>query len=378
MLCKMTSVQKNVTTDVKVEMSCISIIQKAFETIPNDTSCLKDKIGSVCVKELDIIIRNVRKSWAPCKAIVVSIIAKLMYPDWDTRNHQTQIGGKHSLRTIDRRYVGDYMFKNGFYDTATEFALTRSFEKAEPFTKTYSGKISPTECKSAFLNLVEIINTTATTELLDSMLLYLMIFLIERKADNTALKSSTLESSRELTLADVSTQLEAIHNLGSGSSVVPVIVVHTLLSVVSAYLFPGVSIKDLKQHTASDNHTHSYGDVEGFRDSNPILSVEVKHKIVINDSIVSIFDKKTSERNMLKFILTTANTPKRHVRNICIDTVSGFTTYYLQHAMMYEVNICSIFIKELRTRIVSYDNISVEMKKSINKILTELLELPSP
>lgn len=88
MLCKMTSVQKNETeTDVKVkspvkvEMSCISIIQKAFETIPNDTSCLKEKIGSVCVKDLDVIIRNVRKAWAPCKAIVVSIVAKLMYPD---------------------------------------------------------------------------------------------------------------------------------------------------------------------------------------------------------------------------------------------------------------------------------------------------------
>lgn len=367
---------------VKVEMeSYTNIIQSALDSSSVDISCLNEKVGIICVKEeLDVIIKNVGKSWAPFKATVVSITAKLMNPDWDTRKHQTQIGGKHSLRTIDRCNVSDYLFKNGFYDTATEFALTRSFEKAEPYDKTYSGNISPKECKPAFLNLVEIINTTGTKELIGNMLVYLMMFLKERKAKNTLLKTSTLESSKELTLADVSKGLEVMHNIGSGISVVPVLVIHTLLNVIQPFLFPGISVNNLKQHTAPDNHSESYGDVEAFRDSNPVIVIEVKHKIAITESIITTFDKKTNEARIpLKFILTTAKTEKQFVKNnICIDTILGFTTSYLQQMLLAEPNICSIFVKELRKSIVSYHNISVEMKESINKCLTELLVSPSP
>ena len=368
---------------VKVEMTSYkSIIHSALDVSSIDNSHLKEKIGISCVKEeLDVIIKNVGKSWAPLKAIVVSIIAKLNCPDWDTRNHQTQIGGKHSLRTIDRCYVSHYLFKNGFYDTATEFALTRSFEKAEPYTKTYTGSISPKECKSAFLNLAEFINTTATTEVLNTMLVYLMMFLKERKMKNTILKTSTLESSKELTLADVSKALDTIYTLGSGISVVPVIIVHTLLSVILPHLFSGVYLKNLKEHTAPDNHSQSFGDVEAFnKDSKPIIAIEVKHNIAITDAIVMTFDKKTSDVKIpLKFILTTAKTSRGFVKNnVCIDNVSGFTTSYLQHCLMYEPHICSIFIKDLRTKIVSYHNISVEMKKSINETLISLLALASP
>ena len=376
-----TKTDVKVEPPVKVEMeSYTTIIQSALDS-SIDISCLNEKVGIICVKEeLDVIIKNVSKSWAPFKAIIASITAKRMNPDWDTRKHQTQIGGKHSLRTIDRYYVSDYLFKNGFYDTATEFALTRSFEKAEPYNKTYSGKISPKDCKPAFLNLVEIINTHGTTKLLNTMLVYLMMFLKERKANNARLKTSTLESSKELTLVDVSKGLEAMYSIGSGISVVPVLVIHTLLNVIQPYLFPRISINGLKQHTAADNHSESYGDVEAFSGSNPVIAIEVKHKIVITESIIMTFDKKTSEVHIpVKFILTTAKTQKQFVKNnICIDTVSDFTTSYLQQVLLYESNICSIFVKELRTRIVSYHNISVEMKESINKCLTELLVSPSP
>ena len=41
--------------------------------------------------EIDIITENVKTSWAPLKATVVSLVAKIKYPDWDTRNHQIQL-----------------------------------------------------------------------------------------------------------------------------------------------------------------------------------------------------------------------------------------------------------------------------------------------
>jgi hypothetical protein len=372
-------------TDVKVEHEMseyTSIIQKALDADSIDYSCLSQKNGSICIKdELDVITTNITKSWAPLKATIVSIVAKLRYPDWDTRNHQTQIGGKYSLRTIDSCNVANYLFKKGLYSTATEFALTRSFEKAEAYTKSYTGNISPKVCKSAFLNIVEVINTTATTELLNAMLTYLIQFLKVRNEKNDKLKNSTIETSKELNLLDVSNVLEQINTLGSGISVVPVIVVHTLLSIIQPHLWSKLTIKNLKEHTAPDNHSKSYGDVEGLTDTLiPMIAIEVKHKIPISESIVSTFDKKTNETNIpLKFIITTAKTSRQYVKNnICIDSLTSFTTSYLQQVLFFENTICSKFIKELRTNIVNYTNISIDAKESLNEILTSLLVSASP
>ena len=371
-------------TDIKIELTIkvdmteyVNIIQKALDSDTLDCSRITQTHNGICIKdELDTITKNISRSWAPLKATIVSVVAKLQHPDWDTRNHQTQIGGKYSLRTIDRRNVSDYLFKKGLYDTATEFALTRSFEKAEAFSKSYTGKISPKECKPAFLNIVEVINTTSVSELLTDILAYLIKFLKNRNEHNTKLKISIVETTKELDLLDVSNVLEKINKLGSGISVIPVIVVHTLLSAVQPYLWSEITIKKLKEHTAPDNHSNSYGDVEGFNTgSTPMIVIEVKHTIPITESVVSIFDKKTFDSNIpLKFIVTTAKTSKQIVKNnICIDSLHGFTTTYLQQTLMFEKRICSTFIKELRTNIVNYPNISIDAKESLNQLLTSLL-----
>ena len=373
----------NITEVVDIKVNYSLLLQKALDSNIVDTTRLMEKYGDICIKdELDIISKNTSKSWAPLKACVVSVIAKIANPDWDTRNHQTQIGGKCSLRTIDRNYVSNYLFNNGLYDTSTEFALTRSFEKPEPFNKEYSGNISPKECKISFLNIVEVINTKIDIHLLNDILVYLITFLKNRKETTTTLKNSIIVSSNDVNIhiLDVSKLLDKINNLGSGSSVIPVIISHTLLSVIQPYLWVGISIKPLKEHTAPDNHSKSHGDIEGL-DINfkPKIAIEVKHKITINDTIVAIFNEKIKDEDIpLKFIITTAKTERKVVQNnICIDTLNGFVISYLQQTLFHEKTICLIFIKELRKQIVSYKNMSVCIKESINEILTSLLVSPS-
>jgi len=231
----------------EVVINCYStLLQNALNSIV-DTTRLTEKCGDICIKnELDIITKNISKSWAPFKATIVSVIAKLVNPDWDTRNHQTQIGGKYSLRTIDKCYVSNYLYKNGLYDTSTEFALTRSFEKAEPFNKNYSGMISPKECKISFLNIVEVIQKI-DIQLLNDIIVYMLSFLKNRKEITTTLKNSIVMSSKEdMNVQDVSKLLDEINKLGSGASVIPVIIAHTLLSVIQPHLWAGISMKPLK------------------------------------------------------------------------------------------------------------------------------------
>jgi hypothetical protein len=115
--------------------------------------------------------------------------------------------------------------------------------------------------------------------------------------------------------------------------------------------------------------------VEGFKDETPLIAIEVKHKIDINDTIVMIFDKKTNDASIpLKYILTTSKTSKHFVKNnICIDTVSGFTTSYLQQSLLHNTQMCYIFMKELRIRIMSYHNLPVDKKETINNVIISLL-----
>ena len=211
-------------------------------------------------------------------------------------------------------------------------------------------------------------------------MIYLISFLKNRKETTTTLKNSIVVSSKRLNILDVSKLLDEINKLGSGSSVIPVIIAHTLLSVIQPYLWVAITMNPLREHTSPDNHSKSYGDIEGLDiSSKPKIVIEVKYKISINDTIVAIFDEKTKDEYIpLKFIITTAKTERKVVQNnICIDTLNGFVISYLQQTLFHKRTICLIFIKELRTRIVSYKNMSVSIKESVNKILTSLLVSPS-
>jgi len=371
----------NLIPQVKMTSDYSSILQKALGSNIVDTTRLMEKCGDICIKDhLDIISKNTSTSWAPFKAIIVSVIAKIAHPDYDTRLHQSKMEGGRSLRTIDTKYVSAYLYKNGLYDTSTSFALTRSFEKSEPFNKDYSGTISPPESKISFLCIVEIINTKIDTNLVNDILIYLLSFLKNRKETTTILKNSIVRSSKDMNMLDISKILDELNKLGSGASVIPVIIAHTLLSVIQPYLWVGISIKPLKEHTAPDNHSKSYGDIEGFEMSFRCkIAIEVKHKIKIDDTIVAIFDEKTKNEDIpLKYIITTAKIERNIVqRNICIDTLNGFVMSHLQQTLFHESTICLIFIKELRRQIVSYRNMSVSIKDSINEILTSLLVSPS-
>ena len=359
-----------------VTVSYDSVLDDALEATSCNTICLTVKQGDVCVNdELQTLMSN--NNTSPLKATVASIVAKLVHPKWDTRKHQIQVGGDYSLRSIDTNHVSIKLFKLGLYSTATSFALTRSFEKAEPFNKSYTGKISPHASKDAFLNLVEIINTTASIEVLKTMLVVVIQFLKDRKAKHEELKTLIVPSSKELSLCDMSDTLERINNIaGSGLSVVPVISVHALLTVVQPYLWPSITVKPLKEHTAPDGHTKSCGDVEALDESNkPKIVIEVKKHIKVDETIVYTFNSKVVKSDIcLKYILTTANTTKYYVQNnICVQTVIDFIMTYLQLTLFHNPSICTAFINQLQKGVVSDKNLSFVNKTAIMTVIKSLL-----
>jgi hypothetical protein len=345
-----------------------NIIQNALdaEYTPN----LQEEVKS----DIDVIIDGVQKAWAPFKATVASLVSKLKYPEWDTRIHQVQIGGKYSLRSIDASTVAPFLHSRGLYDTATPFALTRSFEKSEPFDENYSGKIQPAVCKTAFIKIQKIINTSADVQLLNDILVYMFRWLKLRKDENSRLKNIVVETHKSLNFRDVCSVCKYVSSLGVGSSVVPVIMVHSVLTVA----MPDVSVKPLKEHTAPDNHSKARGDVEGFIDSKPVIAVEVKHQIKVDDIIIRTFEEKT-DGVPSKFIVTTACTsPSITDSNIWIYSLNHFVPTILQNAIIRENDICTMFIKKFREDVLNYSNLSLEMKEAINNYITAHFVESSP
>jgi hypothetical protein len=325
------------------------------------------KVDNTYVQQLEVICSNVVKSWAPFKAVTVSVAAKLIHSDWDTRNHQTQLGGKCSLRSIDKNYVSDFLFKNGYYDTPTEFALTRSFEKCEPFHENYSGNISPKPCKLAFLNIVRTINTQENDGYLEETLVYLLCFLKRRKGEKLTLINSSIVLKRPVDSNAVFRLCEFISDVGSGGSVVPIIAMHTLLELVQPKLWHTARVNPLKHHTASDKHG-SYGDLEVLDvvSSLPIVVVEGKHKIAINDSIVRIFETKVKLVDVpFKYIVTTHRTPFRITdSNIWIEEFTSFIMGFLQR--LQDAAVYASFVLKFRKDVLAFDNLSMEVKETLS------------
>jgi hypothetical protein len=369
-----------VRSPVKVEMSCdySSILKKALDFDIVDANPLEERFRDVRIKDnLD----RLNKSRATQAVAIASLVAKLVVPDWDTRLHEVQIGGTHNLRSISGK-VNAVLYSLGLLPTSTDYAcLTPAFKgNRAPFNKEFTGSIKPRESLPALLSILELINTTASPELLTNMLQYILLYLKDKKKRDDTVKESVVVSSRDFSITDIINTLIKLHALGDGSSKLPVIVVFTTVSIIQPYLWPTLSIVPLKEHTEADKD-RSCGDVEAVDSLNkPMIAIEIKHNLPITDSVIQTFDEKISGKDIpLTFILSTkTDTVNKFVKDdINIDTVNRFVTGLLQHTLFHKKNICSIFLHELRKNIVNHPNLNITIKESANEILRSLLVSPS-
>jgi hypothetical protein len=313
------------------------------------------------------------------KAVNVSFVGKLCFPAWDTRKHQPQIGGLYSLRSIDENHVSCYLHAQGLYDQATPFALTRSFEKAEPFTQTYSGKFKNPKYGTVFLNLVEFINETpaeTTEKFCTVMLSYLVNELKKLKAEDDSLKCVTLECGKtEVTLEDVSKFYNTFLTLKGKTSKIPPIMVHTCLQVCSPLSYPSSTVPTLNLHTAADSHTGAVGDVMvNGADGKILLAAEIKDKITITEGIINTFREKIKERSIrFTYILTTSKTSWSARSNIIICTVGEFILQQLNQALYYDADVCKKYLEALDKSIREDRSLADDLRHSVHDQIKEHL-----
>lgn len=162
------------------------------------------------------------------------------------------------------------------------------------------------------------------------------------------------------------------------SSVIPVIAVYSVMQVLQQNIWKSCFLKPLKEHTASDKGSNSFGNVELYDDKgNPWQIIEVKHKIKIDDTIIKIFDDKTNNNyKIIRDIVTTEQEKMRFGKrnNIQIFNIIDYVNVKLRNSfssssiLLQSDKIIEEYIQLFRKNVLEYRNLDIKVKKDIEAI----------
>jgi hypothetical protein len=348
-------VRKN-SIDKSVDDIVLSLVNKVEKTCR-----FKYYIQRDIRESIDTLFSNTRKNKSVLKAFISAVISKIKYKDWDTRLHKKKIGGFENLDSIDSRFISPILFEKGYYTSLTKFSLTESLNLNEPFTLDYIGGISPKESKEAFLFLMERLNDGNYKFDCENITYYIFQKLKKKNDTVVSLQNKTfLIKENTINMKNIDEILNEIFDTVENGSVLPVIAIHCLC--INSW--SNLNIKPLKEHTACDKNTNSYGDIEGYdKEGNIKLAIEVKHKIKIDDNIINIFNKKTKKNYFYnRFILTTSSMNFiGDKNNLVYNNVVEFIKNNIRQSP-------EEYILSFRKAILEYKNLDLKVKEDCEKI----------
>lgn len=259
------------------------------------------------IAHLKTVFDNFERGRGVLTVLITSLAHKLHNPDQDTRLHQENIKGGYSGRGIDTKYITPFMKEMKFPAMAESGWLTRSLEQNRPYDFNYPGKITPKDLKSAFLFLLDQIQTHNKNP--ETYLLILFTRLIEHREQ----KNIDLVKPTNLPISTIINYLR-IHFDSSyssrGASRLPTLAIYAIYQCLIKELkrFEGKILVPLEEHTSADKSSGRVGDIEVRDKENRVYeAVEIKHGIEINAQLIKdAYEKFKSHPIQRYYLLTTA------------------------------------------------------------------------
>lgn len=232
-------------------------------------------------------------------------VYKILHPAQDIRNHQTQIEGGFSGRTIDTQYITPTLKELGLPSMAESGWLTRLLEQPYPYTLDYDGKISNKKVKQAFLELIDAIQTR---EVNPKFLLVELLKRVKTLQEKNKILVHPLKNPENLTILNIVDVLDAQFSFNyktpSGSKL-PVIAFYAIYTIIldEVSRYGQCQLKELGSHTASDRTSKSAGDIEIFKNDSLFEAVEIKLDKQIDANIVRIAREKIVRYNPERYYI---------------------------------------------------------------------------
>ncbi len=355
------------------------------------------------------ILDNIRLIGANCSkqkgvytVLVTLLTHKYLFPQQDIRFHQKKLPSGFSARTIDTKYITPTLKNLGLPSSSESGWLTRSLEQPFPYTMEYQGKISGKGVKTAFLSILNFIETDLLpinqqkiSELLLISLLKIVIELSNKEIiefDKITELSGQKQKKVELKINDIISYLQEhfySKYTTKGASKLPVIAIYAIYKLIVQEIarYKNYTLKPLGSHTASDRTSKSAGDIEVYSiepDNHLLEVIEIKYEKLIDKHMVAIAKEKILRFSPRRYlILSSVNVKKEDENDInqiideilnnhqCQLIVNGiFPTlkYYLRL-----VNSLAEFINQYSSLIETDQEIDFEHKQKWAEIIQKII-----
>jgi len=276
---------------------------------------------------INIITTSPENRRGALAVLVTSLTKKIGSPTQDIRYHQENMQQGYSGRTLDTKIVSPFLREKGFPSMKESGWLTRSFEQNRPYDKDYPGKITPTELKTAFLNVIDAVQNNS--EIARPSLIYVLIRLEKYRRLQVSQPIIKLpdEIAKKLTVSTIIGYLERHFNAYyapgvTGAARLPVLALYSVYKCLIQELtrFEEKKLLPLESHTSPDSRSGRMGDIDVVTENDiPYEAVEVKFRIPINLSMVQFVHEKIKSTSIQRYyVLSTSDVVAQERESIAI------------------------------------------------------------
>jgi len=267
-----------------------------------------DNVDDDIKRHVEYIISRSESNKGMVTVLTTLLAHKVISPEQDIRYHQAGLEGGFAGRGIDQSHVTPFMKKVSFPAMAESGWLTRSLEQAHPYTMDYPGRVTPKEAKTAFLSIIDKVQTQGAYP--QDILLYMFVLLV-RQRDSMNVE---LAKPHSLSIFAIMALLEKHFSAkydSSGASRLPTLAVYAAYQCMIPQMsrYNGKILCSLESHNSSDAQSGRIGDVDvNHQDNTAFEGVEIKHGIKISKALVTDAYEKFKVYNTDRYyLLTTAD-----------------------------------------------------------------------
>ena len=320
-----------------------------------------------CVSELKTVVNNAESLKAVLGVTLTSIVYKIYKPAQDIRFHQENMPNGYSGRTFDTKFITPFLQDKFSHFAMAESAwLTRSLEQPFPYTLDYQGKIRLKILKSAFLSLLNRLQTEK--DIAPKMLVALFALMIEKSAEADSFLSSE-DFSGDLTIGKI---VEAVHQHYSytynvsGAARLPVLAIYAVYELLMQDVkrYDGKRLAPLETHTSPDSRSTSLGDIEVLNEAGICFeAIEIKHLKPITTGMIGIVYRKIKDKPINRYYILTTSEPN----------IENQTEINEKLSEMKKLHSCQIIVNGVLPTLKYYLRLVSEPEKFI-EIYTKHLE----
>lgn len=258
---------------------------------------------------LDVVLATSESAKGVLTVVITSLVYKILHPAQDIRNHQEGIPNGYSGRSFDTKYITPFLKQHKFPAMAESGWLTRSLENKVPYDLNYTGSIKPQSLKTAFLSLLDRIQTGADPIKYLSYMLQGLI--IKRNRQQIELAKPISLSIK--TILDLLKKYFHAQYVSEGASRLPVLALYAIYQCLISQTkrFENKRLLPLESHTSADTRSGRIGDIDIVDINNrEFEAVEIKFGIPLTTQLVlDAFEKFKTTPVQRFYILSTASEP---------------------------------------------------------------------